>query len=236
MLNIYDFHLQNPTSNLQIIDMKRVYVVEDQTILRDLIIRLLESYPDIEIVGSTGDGQLAVDEITKTMPDILVLDIMLPNLNGIELLRQVRKGDHKPRVLVFSAFPSKSTVKKLLEAGIDGFVEKDANLSDLEIAVEKIVAGQTHFGLRIVDIMREIMVNPNQSDSLEELTPRERQILQLIAESCTSKEIAAKLDISVKTADTHRANLMKKLDVHDVAGLTRQAIAFGLINQPQNLD
>jgi len=216
--------------------MKRVYVVEDQTILRDLIIRLLESYPDIEIVGSTGDGQEAVDEITKTSPDILILDIMLPNLNGIELLRQVRKGPHKPRVLVFSAFPSKSTVKKLLEAGIDGFVEKDANLQDLEVAVEKIVAGQTHFGLRIVDIMREIMINPSQNDSLDSLTARERQILQLIAESCTSKEIAAKLDISVKTADTHRANLMKKLDVHDVAGLTRQAIAFGLINPPQNLD
>ncbi|WP_309396285.1 response regulator transcription factor [Cerasicoccus maritimus] len=216
--------------------MKRVYVVEDQTILRDLIIRLLETYPDIEVAGSTGDGQMAVEEITKVMPDILILDIMLPNLNGIELLRQIRKGEHKPRVLVFSAFPSKSTVKKLLEAGIDGFVEKDANLSDLEIAVEKIVAGQTHFGLRIVDIMREIMVNPNQSDSLDELTPRERQILQLIAESCTSKEIAQKLDISVKTADTHRANLMKKLDVHDVAGLTRQAIAFGLVNPPQNFD
>lgn len=216
--------------------MKRVYVVEDQTILRDLIIRLLESYPDIELVGSTGDGQEAVDEITKLSPDILVLDIMLPNLNGIELLRQVRKGQHKPRVLVFSAFPSKNTVKKLLEAGIDGFVEKDANLADLEIAIEKIVAGQTHFGLRIVDIMREIMINPSQNDSLDSLTARERQILQLIAESCTSKEIAAKLDISVKTADTHRANLMKKLDVHDVAGLTRQAIAFGLIDPPRNLE
>lgn len=216
--------------------MKRVYVVEDQTILRDLIIRLLESYPDIEIVGSTGDGQEAVDEISKLSPEILILDIMLPNLNGIELLRQVRKGSSKPRVLVFSAFPSKSTVKKLLEAGIDGFVEKDANLADLEVAIEKIVAGQTHFGLRIVDIMREIMINPSQNDSLESLTARERQILQLIAESCTSKEIAAKLDISVKTADTHRANLMKKLDVHDVAGLTRQAIAFGLIDPPRNLD
>lgn len=215
--------------------MKRVFVVEDQTILRDLIIRLLESYPDIEIVGSTGDGQAAVEQISELQPDILVLDIMLPNLNGIELLRQVRKGDHKPKVLVFSAFPSRSTVKKLLEAGIDGFVEKDANLEDLEVAVEKVVAGQTYFGLRIVDIMREIMVNPNHSDSLEELTPRERQILQLIAESCTSKEIAQKLDISVKTADTHRANLMRKLDVHDVAGLTRQAIAFGLVNPPQNV-
>lgn len=213
--------------------MKKVYVVEDQTMLRDLICRLLSSYPDIEIVGSSGDGMEGLKQIEALTPDIVVLDIMLPNLNGVEVLRRLSALERKPRTLVFSAFPSKHLVKKVLEAGIDGFVEKNANLSELETAIEKIVAGQTYFGLRIVDLMREIMVNPNQGDSLDELTPRERQILQLIAESYTSKEIARKLDISVKTADTHRANLMKKLDVHDVAGLTRTAMAFGLINMPQ---
>lgn len=215
--------------------MKSVFVVEDQTILRDLICRLLGSYPDIEIIGAIGDGQEAVDQILKLHPDIVVLDIMLPQLNGIEVLRRLRSSEYRPNILVFSAFPSKTMVRKVLEAGIDGFVEKDANLNELETAVEKIVAGQTYFGLKIVDIMRELMVNPQQSDSLEELTARERQILQLIAESNTSKEIAQKLDISVKTADTHRANLMKKLDVHDVAGLTRAAIAFGLIDTPEKL-
>lgn len=216
--------------------MKRVYVVEDQTLLRDLICRLLSSYPDIEIVGSSGDGQEGLDAIEREKPDLVVLDVMLPNLNGVEVVRRLNGSTHKPRILIFSAFPSKHMVRKMLEAGIDGFVEKDANLSELETAIEKLVAGQTYFGLRIVDLMREIMVNPSQGDSLEELTPRERQILQLIAESYTSKEIAAKLDISVKTADTHRANLMKKLDVHDVAGLTRQAMAFGLIDTPEKLD
>ncbi|MGF1451980.1 MAG: response regulator [Opitutales bacterium] len=216
--------------------MKRVYVVEDQTLLRDLICRLLESYPDIEMVGFSGDGHQAIDQIEEKKPDIVILDIMLPSLNGVEVLRRLGHFDRKPRVLVFSAFPSKHMVKKVLEAGIDGFVEKDANLSELETAIEKVVAGQTYFGLRIVNLMREIMVNPNSGDSLDELTPRERQILQLIAESYTSKEIARKLDISVKTADTHRANLMKKLDVHDVAGLTRQAMAFGLIDNPTSLD
>lgn len=216
--------------------MKKVFVVEDQTILRDLICRLLASYPGIEIVGAIGDGQQAVAAILETRPDIVVLDIMLPHLNGIEVLRQLRASESHPRILVFSAFPSKSMVRKVLEAGIDGFVEKDANLSELETAIEKIVAGQTYFGLKIVDIMRELMVNPHQSDALEELTARERQILQLIAESNTSKEIAVKLDISVKTADTHRANLMKKLDVHDVAGLTRAAMSFGLIDPPKKLN
>lgn len=215
--------------------MKRVFVVEDQTILRDLICRLLSSYPDIEIAGAIGDGQQAVDQIMETRPDIVILDMMLPHLHGVEVLRRLRTSENRPRILVFSAFPSKSMVRKVLEAGIDGFVEKDASLDELEKAVEKIVAGQTYFGLKIVDIMRELMVNPQQSDALEELTARERQVLQLIAESNTSKEIAVKLDISVKTADTHRANLMKKLDVHDVAGLTRAAVSFGLIDMPQNL-
>ena len=216
--------------------MKRVVVVEDQTILRDLICRLLESYPGIEVVGALADGHEALREINEKRPDIVVLDIMLPQLNGVEVLRQLKNADRKPDILIFSAFPSKNVVKKVLEAGIEGFIEKDANLNELEVAIEKIVAGQSYFGPRIVDIMREIMINPTQGDSLEELTPRERQVLQLIAESCTSKEIAAKLDISVKTADTHRANLMKKLGVHDVAGLTRQALAFGLIDNPQQLN
>ncbi|MBC2594720.1 response regulator transcription factor [Ruficoccus amylovorans] len=215
--------------------MKRVVVVEDQTILRDLICRLLESYPGIEVVGALADGHEALREINEKKPDIVVLDIMLPQLNGVEVLRQLKNNDRKPDILIFSAFPSKNVVKKVLEAGIEGFIEKDANLNELEVAIEKIVAGQSYFGPRIVDIMREIMINPTQGDSLEELTPRERQVLQLIAESCTSKEIASKLDISVKTADTHRANLMKKLGVHDVAGLTRQALAFGLIDNPRPL-
>lgn len=215
--------------------MKRVFVVEDQTILRDLICRLLSSYPDIEVTGATGDGKEAVDKIFDSRPDIVVLDIMLPQLNGVEVIKQLRSRDYRPRVLVFSAFPSRSLVRRVLEEGIEGFVEKDSSLEELEVAIEKIVAGQTYFGLKIVDIMRELMVNPQQADSLEELTTREREILQLIAESNTSKEIAAQLDISVKTADTHRANLMKKLDVHDVAGLTRAAIAFGIIDTPEKL-
>jgi len=215
--------------------MKRVYVVEDQTILRDLICRLIDSHPDIEIAGQTGDGQRAIDDLDGQFVDIVILDIMLPNLNGVEILRLLKKKKPEPRFLIFSAHPSKNLVKQVLEAGVDGFIEKNAGLEELEEAIEKIVAGQTYFGPRIVEIMREIMVNPEMGDSLSELTPRERQLLQLIAESFTSKEIASKLDISVKTADTHRANLMKKLNVHDVAGLTRRAIAFGLIETPKSL-
>jgi DNA-binding NarL/FixJ family response regulator len=209
--------------------MKTVYIVEDQTLLRDLIYRLLEQTQDVEILGASGNGQDGLEAIERLQPDVVVLDIMLPHLNGVEVVRRLNHSARKPKILVFSGFPSKDMVRKVLEAGIDGFVEKDANLTELETAFDKILNGQTYFGLRIVELMREIMVNPHRVDALDGLTPRERQVLQLIAESHTSKEIAAKLEISVKTADTHRANLMKKLNVHDVAGLTRQAVAFGLV-------
>ena len=215
--------------------MKTVYVVEDQTILRDLICRLIDGIPDIEIAGSTGDGQEAAKYCENNKPDVVILDIMLPALNGVEILRRLKNRKPETRFLIFSAHPSRSLVRQVLEAGVDGFIEKNAGLEELEEAIKKVTEGQTYFGPHIVEIMREIMVNPDMEDSLEELTARERELLQLIAESYTSKEIAAKLDISVKTADTHRANLMRKLNVHDVAGLTRNAIAFGLVEAPKKL-
>jgi len=215
--------------------MKTVYVVEDQTILRDLICRLLESNPNITLVGSTGDGQEAVRFCEEKTPDVVVLDIMLPALNGVEILRRLKNRKPETRFLVFSAHPSRSLVRQSLEAGVDGFIEKNAGLEELEEAIGKVCAGQTYFGPHIVEIMREIMVHPDLNDAFEDLTAREREMLQLIAESYTSKEIAQKLDISVKTADTHRANLMRKLDVHDVAGLTRNAIAFGLVEPPRKV-
>lgn len=213
--------------------MKTVYVVEDQTILRDLICRLLESKSTIRIIGSTGDGQEAVTFCEQNKPDVVVLDIMLPGLNGVDILRRLKSRKPETRFLIFSAHPSRNLVRQTLEAGVDGFIEKNAGLEELEEAINKVTQGETYFGPRVVEIMREIMVHPEYNDSLDQLTNRERELLQLIAESYTSKEIAAKLDISVKTADSHRANLMKKLDVHDVAGLTRKAIAFGLVENPR---
>ena len=112
--------------------------------------------------------------------------------------------------------------------GVDGFLEKDISLTELEKAIERIIAGETYFGPKITETMRKIMLNPEQDNSLNSLTSRERQVLQLIAEGHTSKEIAKILNISYKTADTHRANIMDKLDKHNVAELTRYAISSGL--------
>lgn len=208
--------------------MKTVFVAEDQTILRDLICRVLEQYPQIQVIGTSGDGQEACERCLESKPDIVILDIMLPYLNGIEVLRRLKAKSNEIQILVFSEACSRNVIKQAIEAGVDGFIEKDVSLTELEKAIERVIAGGTFFGPRITEIMRKIMLNPEQDNSVNALTSRERQILQLIAEGHTSKEIAKILSISYKTADTHRANIMEKLDKHNVAELTRFAISSGI--------
>lgn len=208
--------------------LKRVFIAEDQTILRDLVRRVVEAYPQVVVVGVSGDGQDAYQQCLANHPDIVILDIMLPYLNGVEVLRRLKAKNPKVRILVFSEACSRSVIKQAIESGVDGFVEKDVELAELEKAIERIIAGETYFGPRVTDIMRKIMASPDEDNSLKSLTSRERQVLQLIAEGHTSKEIAQVLSISYKTADTHRANIMEKLDMHNVAELTRFAISSGL--------
>ncbi len=215
--------------------IKKVVVIEDQTILRDLICRLLESYPTFQLAGRTGDGLEGYDLCLKYQPDLLILDVMLPSLNGMEILHRLKSQKPQTRVLVFSAVKNNEVVRKLIESGVDGFLEKDAGLEDMEKAVNCVANGQPYFGPRIVRIMRELMINPKQAGDFESLTSREREIIQLVAESNSTKEIAGKLSISVRTADTHRSNVMKKLSIHDVAGLTRFAIAHGLVETDEIL-
>ena len=209
--------------------IKKVVVIEDQTILRDLICRLLESYPTFRLAGRTGDGLEGFELCLKHRPDLLILDVMLPNLNGMEILHRLKGQNPETRVLVFSAINNNEVVRKLLESGVDGFLEKDAGLEEMEKAVHCVANGQPYFGPRIVRIMRELMINHKEAGNIESLTSREREIIQLVAESNSTKEIAGKLCISARTADTHRSNVMKKLGIHDVAGLTRFAIAHGLV-------
>ncbi|WPJ95079.1 response regulator transcription factor [Coraliomargarita algicola] len=212
------------------IEMKKVIVIEDQTIMRDLICQLVESYENMEIIAQSGDGAEGYELCLEHMPDLVILDIMLPNLNGSEVLRRLKAKNPKINILVFSAASSNSMVNRLLKSGVTGYIEKDAGLAELEKAIDLVADGRSYFSPRVVDAMRELMVSGGQDDSLESLTTREREIVQLIAESYSNKEIAAKLGMSVRTADTHRTNIMKKLDLHDVAALTRWAIANKLVD------
>jgi DNA-binding NarL/FixJ family response regulator len=210
--------------------MKKVIVIEDQTVMRDLICQLVNGYPAMEVVAQTGDGAEGYELCLEHSPDLVILDVMLPNLNGTEVLRRLKAKNERINILIFSAAASNSVVNRLLKAGVTGFIEKDAGLVELEKAIDLVADGRSYFSPRVVEAMREIMLSGGQDDSLESLTAREREIVQLIAESYSNKEIAAKLGMSVRTADTHRTNIMRKLDLHDVAALTRWAIANKLVD------
>lgn len=211
-------------------DMKKVIVIEDQTILRDLICQLVEGYTSMEVIAQSGDGAEGYDLCIEHNPDLVILDIMLPNLNGSEVLRRLKAKNPRINILIFSAASSNSMVNRLLKAGVTGYIEKDAGLDELEKAIALVADGRSYFSPRVVEAMRELMISGGQDDSLDCLTNREREIVQLIAESYSNKEIAAKLGMSVRTADTHRTNIMKKLKLHDVAALTRWAIANKLVD------
>jgi DNA-binding NarL/FixJ family response regulator len=212
------------------IEMKKVIVIEDQTVMRDLICQHVESYATMEVIAQSGDGAEGYELCIKHVPDLVILDIMLPNLNGSEVLRRLKAKNPEINILIFSAASSNTMVNRLLKSGVTGYIEKDAGLAELEKAINLVANGRSYFSPRVVDAMRDLMFSGGQDDSLESLTSREREIAQLIAESFSNKAIATKLGMSIRTADTHRTNIMKKLNLHDVAALTRWAIANKLVD------
>ncbi|MGZ0656977.1 response regulator [Coraliomargarita sp. W4R53] len=211
--------------------MKTVAIIEDQTAIREMVSQAVIDQSAYKVIIESGDGQIGCDACLEQKPDFVILDVMLPNLNGTEILRIFREKIPETQVLIFSGFQSPSLVRELLQAGAHGFVEKSAPLSELRKGIEIVANGGSYFGPEVALLLREAMADPSSSDSgINILTKREREILQLIAESHSTREIAKKLEISVKTAENHRTNLMRKLDLHDVASLTRYAINNGLIS------
>lgn len=211
--------------------MKTVAIIEDQTAIREMVSQAVINPDEFEVIIESGDGKGGCEACLEKEPDFVILDVMLPNLNGIEILRRFRQELPNTQVLIFSGYQSPSLVRELLQAGAHGFVEKSAPLSELRKGVEIVASGGSYFGPEVALLLREAMTDPKLNESgISILTKREREILQLIAESHSTREIANKLEISVKTAENHRTNLMRKLDLHDVASLTRYAINNGLIS------
>lgn len=209
--------------------MKRLVIVEDQTAIREMLVEILRLESGYELVGQTGDGQSAVDLCLAQNPDICILDAKVPGLNGVEILRRTSRRLPQMRVLVFSAHENPVLVREMLEVGAHGFVEKTAGLAEFRRGLDAVANGGNYFGPAVASLLRNVVANPASSNAPDFLTDREREILQLVAESHSTKEIAAKLGISAKTVDNHRTNLMRKLDLHDVASLTRYALEVGLI-------
>jgi DNA-binding NarL/FixJ family response regulator len=210
--------------------MHRLVIVEDQTAIREMLAQILALDGAYDLVGQCGDGQEGLRMCLELKPDLLILDAKLPGLNGVDLLRRLIRRLPALKVLVFSGHDNPVVVRQMLEAGARGFVEKTAELLEFKKGLSTIAAGGTYFGPAIAGVLRSVVAHPESGGSPDTLTEREREVLQLVAEGHTTKAIAAKLGISAKTVDNHRTNLMRKLDIHDVASLTRHALDRGLLD------
>lgn len=210
----------------------RVLLADDHALVRSGISVLVQRLEDFEVVGETGDGREALALIDKLRPDIVLMDISMPELNGLEAAAQLAKAFSGIRVIILSMHANEEYVLQALRAGAAGYLLKDAGPVELELALKVVAAGGTYLTPGISRHLVADYVRRAAGDSpapLDRLTPRQREVLQLIAEGHSTKAIAGKLGLSVKTAETHRAQLMERLDIHDVAGLVRYAIRIGLI-------
>lgn len=211
--------------------MIRVLLADNHTLVRAGLRALLENISSIQVVAEAGDGREALRLIEVHQPDVVLMDIAMPEMNGLEATARVAKEYPNVRVIIVSMHANEEYVLQALRTGAMGYVIKDAGVSELELAVRTVLAGETYLSSAVskhvvADYVQRV---GNKSSSLEQLTSRQREILQLIAEGRTTKEIAAALYISVKTVETHRMQLMKRLDIYDVAGLVRYAIRMGLV-------
>ena len=209
---------------------KSVVVVEDQTAICEMIIEMLEARGIYRVTGSTADGHEGLALARQLKPDILILDILLPGISWLEVLRQLHDKQPDLKVLVFSGKSEKQLARGMLSLGVRGFVPKSARLSELRQAVDAVAAGDTWFSESFQKAMADALVAPESDVDAKgsTLTEREKEIAVLLAKSNSSKEVAQKLDISAKTVENHRTNLMRKLGVHDVAGVIRYVIRQGL--------
>jgi len=209
----------------------RVLLADNHTLVRAGLRALLQNIEGIQVVAEAGDGREAVHLIAVHQPDLVLMDIAMPEMNGLEATAHVVKEFPQVRVIILSMHANEEYVLQALRTGAMGYVLKDAGISELELAVRAIVRGETYLSPAVskhvvADYVRRVSSEPS---SLEQLTSRQREILQLIAEGRTTKEIADLLYVSVKTVETHRLQLMKRLNIHDVAGLVRYAIRMGLV-------
>lgn len=208
----------------------RILLVDDHRVVREGIRRILEAHDDLSVVGEADDGQQALDRAMLLEPDVAILETTLARLSGIEAIRRIRQTSPRTRCLVLSQSEGHAQVTQALRAGAVGYVVKTASGSELVDAVRATVLGHSYLSPSIAHFAVDAIAQPGSADSpVALLTSREREVLQLIAEGLSSKEIASLLGVSLKTVDTHRCNLMGKLKIRKASKLVRVAIHEGLV-------
>lgn len=209
----------------------KILLADDHQIIRDGLASLLEQQKDMQVVGQAEDGRQALRMALDLMPDIVVMDISMPNLNGIEATAQLRKDCPGTRVVALSMHSDKRFVAGMLKAGARGYLLKNSAFNELVQAVHTVMSGETYLTPKIAAVVINDYIQSNRGEKaagLEALSSRERETLQLLAEGKTTKQIAGELFISVKTVETHRQNVMKKLGIFNMADLVKFAVREGL--------
>lgn len=222
-------------------DKIKVLLADDHTVVRQGLRALLEAERDITVVGEAANGREAVQMTKKLLPDVVVMDIAMPNLNGLEATRQIAKEVPSARLLVLSSYNDDEYVHQITGAGATGYLLKQTAATDLIKAVREARRGNAFFSpvisRRLVERYRkEVSSGAPMKKRNDLLTSREAEVLQLIAEGLANKQIAAELDISIKTVEKHRQQVMNKLNIHDIAGLTRYALSKGIVESGARLE
>jgi DNA-binding NarL/FixJ family response regulator len=206
-------------------------LVDDHILIRAGLSALLQSLPNISVIGEASTGQEALEVVAREQPDVVLMDIAMPGLNGLDAAARIVKQWPGVRVIILSMHANKEYVGQALDAGATGYLLKGAEPAELELALKAVMRGETYLTSSVSKPVVDEYVarRKDQVGSLHDLTSRQREILQLIAEGSSTKMIAQKLNLSIKTIETHRSELMRRLDIHDVAGLVRYAIRTGMV-------
>lgn len=210
----------------------KVLLADDHQLIRSGLRALLASMPGIQVVAETGDGPETLRLATELKPDVVLLDITMPGLNGLEVTKRLRAVQPKAKVLILSMHAGESYVLQALRAGASGYLLKESAVSDPSAALDSVAKGGLFLSASLSRRVVEDFIHGDhpRTTPLDRLSPRQREVLQLIAESRSTKEIAADLGLSVKTVETHRSQIMERLGIHDVPGLVRFAIREGIVS------
>ena len=217
--------------------MKKIGILlaDDHAVVRQGLRALLEAEGDMVVVGEAENGRHAVAQTKKHLPDVVVMDVAMPGMNGVEATRQIVRNVPSAKVLVLTSYGDDDYVTQLLEAGATGYLVKQTAAADLLKAIRQVHEGNAFFspaiGKRLRQEDREVSIGTQPAGRIARLTSREAEVLQLVAEGFANKQIAAELAISIKTVEKHRQQAMNKLNIHDIAGLTRYAIARGWVER-----
>ena len=213
---------------------RRILLVEDHTLLRVGLRALLSHDPDLEVVGEASNGRDALRAISDLAPDLAIMDLTMPGMNGVEAIAQIKRRYPQVRVLVLTLHRAEEYIHESLKAGADGYILKDATHDELRVAIRSVLNGKTYLSPDISNNVVSVYLgggkNAGVSSAWDSVTHRERQVLKLVAEGRSNKFIAEYLCLSVKTVEKHRSNLMRKLDLHNASMLTSFAIGKGLLS------